>query len=73
MNRETGERYLALFNLREEEQVLSCDLDEVEQFARRPGSLDGKVKELWSETWVDLEQGKISQPVPAHGTKLYKL
>ncbi len=73
LNRETGERYLALFNLREEEQVLSCDLDEVEQFARRPGSLDGKVKELWSETWVDLEQGKISQPVPAHGTKFYKL
>ena len=70
-NEETGERYLALFNLSDEEQVLSCDCRQVEQFAGRKAPAAGR--ELWTGEEVSAEAGLLSTTVPAHGAKLFLL
>lgn len=70
-NEETGERYLALFNLSDEEQVLSCDCRQVEQFAGRKAP--AAARELWTGEEVSAEAGLLSASVPAHGAKLFLL
>ena len=70
-NEETGERYLALFNLSDEEQVLSCDCRQVEQFAGRKAP--AAARELWTGEEVSAEAGLLSATVTAHGAKLFLL
>lgn len=73
LNQETGERYLALFNLSHEECLLSCRLGEVEQFTREGAAGAQWAVELWSEEEIRLSQNLLCASVPAHGTKLFKL
>ena len=74
VNRETGEQYLALFNLQEKECVLSCELACVEQFSREGAGAQRKAaKELWSGEETKLAQEVLQAAVPAHGTKLFRL
>lgn len=86
-NEETGERYVALFNLKEEEQVLSFDCSQSEWPGgpeaepawenARAGRVSGQEKEaaeeLWSGERTFPREHVISASVPAHGVKLYKL
>lgn len=72
LNRENGERYLAFFNFREEEQQISCVLEEVEQLAGRTAGIR-KAAELWSGTDRKVAEGVLTDLVPAHGAGLFAL
>lgn len=72
LNKETGERYLALFNLGEEACTLSCDCRQVEQFAETGGNAES-AEELWSGETYFPERDVLCVAVPAHGAKLFKL
>ncbi len=71
LNEKNGERYLALFNFQESEQVLACCLKEVEQFSGLQGEVCGAT-ELWSGGRLVFED-VLTDTVPAHGVKLYQL
>ena len=71
-NAGTGERYLALFNFLEKEQVVSCDLQEVEQFAGL-GKRVHTAKELWTGTEIRIEDTKLIDIVPPHGVRLFQM
>lgn len=71
LNDKTGEKYLALFNFLETDKVLTCCLNEVEQFAGQAGGVCGAT-ELWSGERLVFE-GVLSDTVPAHGARLYLL
>ena len=72
LNEETGERYLAFFNLGEESGI-SCDCARVEQFARAGRAQVQEALELWSGERGSVEQGVLTAWVPAHGAKLFEL
>ena len=72
LNERTGERYLALFNFREEEQEVSCILEEVEQLAGKTAGIR-KAAELWSGTDREIAEGVLTDTVPAHGARLFML
>ncbi len=72
LNRETGEMYLAFFNFREEEQQISCVLEEVEQLAGRTAGIR-RAAELWSGTDREAMEGVLTDAVPAHGARLFEL
>lgn len=71
LNDKTGEKYLALFNFLETDKVLTCCLNEVEQFAGQAGGVCGAT-ELWSGERLVFE-GVLADTVPAHGARLYLL
>lgn len=73
LNDTTGEKYLAMFNFQETDQILSCCLSEVEQFAGQAGieAVHGAA-ELWSGERLVFE-GVLVDTVPAHGARLYLL
>ena len=71
LNDKTGEKYLALFNFLENDKVLTCCLNEVEQFAGQAGGVCGAT-ELWSGERLVFE-GVLADTVPAHGARLYLL
>jgi hypothetical protein len=73
MNEETGERYLAFFNLGEGEAVISCCCARVEQFARAGRAQVQEALELWSGERRSVAQGMLTAQVPAHGAKLFEL
>ena len=73
MNEETGERYLAFFNLGEGEAVVSCCCARVEQFARAGRAQVQEALELWSGERRSVAQGMLTAQVPAHGAKLFEL
>lgn len=73
LNEETGERYLALFNLGEGEAAISCGCAQVEQFARAGRTQVQEALELWSGERGSVEQGVLTARVPAHGAKLFAL
>jgi len=73
MNEETGERYLAFFNLGEGEAVISCCCARVEQFARAGRTQVQEALELWSGERRSVAQGMLTAQVPAHGAKLFEL
>lgn len=72
VNEESGERYLAYFNFRDEEQEIICRPDEVWQLA---GKTEGCVRaeELWSRRKVALKENGLADVIPAHGAGLYLL
>ncbi len=69
LNDKTGEKYLAMFNFLETDKVLTCCLNEVEQFAGQAGGVCGAT-ELWSGERLVFEGVLV---VPAHGARLYLL
>ncbi len=71
LNDKTGEKYLAMFNFLETDKVLTCCLNEVEQFAGQAGGVCGAT-ELWSGERLVFEGGLVDT-VPAHGARLYLL
>lgn len=71
LNDKTGEKYLAMFNFLETDKVLTCCLNEVEQFAGQAGGVCGAT-ELWSGERLVFE-GVLVDTVPAHGARLYLL
>ncbi len=73
LNEETGERYLALFNLAEEESEISCDCTQVEQFAVAGRTQAEEALELWSGQQGSMDQGLLSAIVPTHGVMLFVL
>lgn len=72
LNRETGERYIALFNFREAPLEISCDLREVEQFAGTVVSAK-KATELWTQEERTISGDVLGDTVPGHGARLFAL
>ena len=66
-DRETGDRYVALFNLSDEERWVSVD-------ALEAGAGEGKgLTELWTGGQETPEDGCIRAQLPAHGCAVYKI
>lgn len=61
------DRYLALFNMREEPRDIGIDL--------RSLGLAGpvRVRDLWAARDLGVERARIRQAIPAHGAGLYRL
>ena len=71
-NEKTGEKYIALFNFKEEERQLSISVEEIEQFY----GLDSKEAaafELWSEETAQLLDGNLIVNVASHDAKIFLL
>lgn len=64
-NDETGERYVALFNLSEEERELSVELHEADI---DPGV---RLTELWTGEAADVSEGCLKIKLPAHACSVY--
>lgn len=60
-NEKTGQKYVALFNLGEEEKVLTVEL--------RAAGMDesSKLTELWTGAAAEVSDGKLQLCIPAHG------
>lgn len=67
-NAKTGKRYVALFNLSDEEREMQFDLKEMEGEKKF-----SQIREVWSGEEMQASEGKISIKIPAHGTKLFGL
>lgn len=68
---DTGEEawYLALFNLSEEEKVITAAAGDIHQI-----SLKGmKFEELWSKETGEIEKDSLECSIAPHGAKLFKL
>lgn len=64
-----GSLRVALFNLSDEEQVISVALEELEEKVEA----DCALYELWEKTRSAVEDGKIRAAVPAHGVRVYRV
>lgn len=64
-NEKTGQKYVALFNLGEEEKVLSVEL-------QAAGMDEGcKLTELWTGAAAEVSGGKLQITIPAHGCAVF--
>ena len=64
-NEKTGQKYFALFNLNEEEKVLSVEL-------QAAGMDEGcKLTELWTGAAAEVSGGKLQITIPAHGCAVF--
>lgn len=72
LNARTGEKYIALFNFAEEEQVLGIDLAEVDQFYGQNGMAD-TAEELWSGENIVIRNGILSDSLVRHDAKIFAL
>lgn len=71
-NSKTEEKYIALFNLKEEEQKMSVRMEEIEQFY----GLELKetiATELWSGAEEKMVNGTLTANVAAHDAKIYRI
>ncbi len=64
---DSEDRYLALFNLGDADQPLEVDL------ARLGAGTRFDILDLWQRSELGIVQGELSQQIPAHGAKLYRL
>lgn len=64
---EDGSVYAALFNLSEEERVVSVQADELEN------SEDWVIRDLWKQCDLGVMTGKLDCKLPPHGAVLYRL
>ncbi len=71
-HKDTGERYLALFNFRTDSYSMSWDLAEVEQF-RGMCFDEMKPEEVWSGESAVIQGTVLTAQVPPHGVKFFKL
>lgn len=67
-NEKTGKRYVALFNLSDEEMEVAVSLTDIEDSIREVALL-----ELWTQEKTEHCSGKISSILPAHGSCVYRL
>lgn len=74
MNEQTGEKYIALFNFKDEEQTITVPLNEVEQFYGKSDlNTATSTKELWSNETGKIEGMNIEGTVAVHGAKIYQI
>ena len=66
-NCETGERYVALFNLSDEERPMTVEADEVDC---EPAAA---LTELWTGEKKYLSAGVLQAEIPPHGCAVYKV
>lgn len=69
-NEQTGEVYLAFFNFLDTEQEIACGLSETEPCGGVSHEFS-RVREVWTESAVELAGGCLKDLVPAHGARLY--
>lgn len=67
-NAETNERYVALFNLADEEKKLEVSLEEIDDLPEKVNTF-----ELWTKEREQRRGGKIEEMIPAHGCKVYQI
>lgn len=72
---ENGEKYIALFNLSEEEAELSVDMNQLETYGVEamycaPVKAD-MATELWTQETVEVKDGVLTTSVRPHATKLF--
>ena len=72
LSRTTGEKYLAFFNFLNTDQEISCDLNEVEQFADIQCGAEYAV-ELWSGRKTNVQGSVLADLVLPHGARLFAL
>ena len=62
----TNSRYLALFNLKDQEDMISCDLNTAgEEFE------NSSLTELWTGEQAAFQNGKLACSINAHGCKVF--
>lgn len=66
-DKETGDKFIALFNLNEEEKELAFDLEW--DYLRDAYTL----RDLWKRKDMGTVKGKVKAKLPAHGAALYRL
>lgn len=66
-NEKTGEYYIALFNLAEEEAEVGISTGEAEM----PEKISGELTECWSGEKAELSEGILKALLPAHGCAVY--
>ena len=66
-NEKTGERYAALFNLSDEEGIVSAALEEL----GLPEEISDR--ELWTGNPAKTEGGRLSVCLPPHGCAVYRV
>lgn len=66
-NEKTGEYYIALFNLAEEEAEIGISTGEAEI----PEEISGELTECWSGEKAELSEGILKALLPAHGCAVY--
>lgn len=66
-NEKTGEYYIALFNLAEEEAEVGISTGEAEM----PEEISGELTECWSGEKAELSEGILKALLPAHGCAVY--
>ncbi len=66
-NEKTGEYYIALFNLAEEEAEVGVSTGEAEM----PEKISGELTECWSGEKAELSEGILKALLPAHGCAVY--
>lgn len=67
-NKDTGKLCVALFNLEEQEAMISIGLEEVQA---NLGSEEYTILELWDDSETRTISGETSEIVPAHGVKIF--
>ena len=70
-NERTGEEYLAIFNLSDEERGINWWVGRAQSYGYR-GCGKGTMKELWTGSEANIITGALSCLVPAHGVRLYR-
>ena len=70
-NEKTGEEYLAIFNLSDEERGINWWVGRAQTYGYR-GSGSGPMKELWTGNETSIITGALSCLVPAHGVRVYR-
>lgn len=66
-NEKTGECYIALFNLADEEAEVGISTGEAEM----PEKISGELTECWSGEKAELSEGILKALLPAHGCAVY--
>lgn len=66
-NEKTGEYYIALFNLAEEEAEVGISTGEAEI----PEEISGELTECWSGEKAEISEGILKALLPAHGCAVY--
>ena len=66
-NEKTGEYYIALFNLADEEAEVGISTGEAEM----PEKISGELTECWSGEKAELSEGILKALLPAHGCAVY--
>ena len=66
-NEKTGEYYIALFNLADEEAEVGISTGEAEM----PEEISGELTECWSGEKAEISEGILKALLPAHGCAVY--